>query len=202
MRKVALIFATAVLLFGGGPALPDDKPETVVTQTWDDFFFEMQHEMFAQVEEEGEHAQMEPGKPGQRRRQRKHVEQLRMLKMLELLDLNEDQEISFLTSYNNLRGDIRRVDEARMKALTKLGGKLHDSTSSDSEIEKLLEQIGANLVEKQTVEARFLENAAAILTVRQLGKLIIFNEHFERELLDRVRVFREGKMNRQRPDGP
>lgn len=202
MRTVVLIIAIAVLAGGSGPVTADDQTEGAVSDSWHNLFTEMPCGMFAQVDVEGEHAQFERGKPGQHRRQRKHIEQLRMLKMLELLDLDMDQEISFLTSYNDLRSDIRRVDEARIKLLTELGDMLHNETGADDEIKNLLGQIDANRQEKQKVETEFIERAAGMLTIRQLGKLVMFNEHFERELLDRVRVFREGRMGREHPKGP
>lgn len=202
MRIVVLIIGVAVLAGGSGPVTADDKAEEVVSDSWHNLFTEMPHDLFAQVTEQGEHPQFGPGKPGQHRRQRKHIEQLRILKMLELLDLDNDQEISFLTSYNDLRRDIRRVDEARMKLLTELGDKLHNETGTDTEIKNMLEQVDTNRQERQKVEAEFIEHASTMLTVRQLGKLVMFNEHFERELLDRVRVFREGRMGRERPEGP
>jgi hypothetical protein len=191
-----------MLAGGNGPVTADDKAEGAVSDSWRHFFSEMPHDMFAQADSEGEHPQFAPGKPGKHRRQRKHIEQLRMLKMLELLDLDKDQEISFLTSYNDLRSNIRRVDEARMKLLTELGDKLHNETGTDAEIKNLLEQVDANRQEKQKVETEFIERASTMLSVRQLGKLVMFNEHFERELLDRVRVFREGRLSRERPEGP
>ena len=202
MRIIVLIIAVAILTGGIGPVMADDKAERVVSDSWHEVFSEMPCDMFAQVDGEGEPPQFAPGKPGKRRQQRKHIEQLRMLKMLELLDLDNDQEISFLTSYNDLRSSIRRVDGARMTLLTELGDKLHNETGTDSEIKNLLEQIDANRQEKQKVEAEFVERASTMLTVRQLGKLVMFNEHFERELLDRVRVFREGRMGREQPEGP
>lgn len=202
MRKVVFIFAVAVLASGFNPVMSDDNAERAVSDSWRDFLHEMPHDLFAQVEEEGEDLHFGPGKPGQQRRQRKHIEQLRMLKMLELLDLDNDQEISFLTSYNDLRRNIRRVDAARMKLLTELGDKLHNETGTDAEIKNLLEQVDANRVARRKVEAEFIEHAASMLTVRQLGKLVMFNEHFERELLDRVRVYREGRMGRERQAGP
>lgn len=202
IRIVVLIIAVAALAGGFNPVTTGDKAEGVALDSWRDFLYEMPHDLYAQVEEEGENLHFGPGKPGQHRRQRKHIEQLRMLKMLELLDLDQEQEISFLTSYNELRRDIRRVDEARMKLLKELGDKLHDETGADSDIKNTLNQVDANRKEKQKVEAAFLERAATMLSVRQLGKLIMFNEHFERELLDRVRVYREGRKGRERQAGP
>ena len=202
MRILALIIAVAMLSGGINPVMADDKADKVVSDSWHDYLDEMPCDMFAQIDDDSEQPQFPPGKPGMRRQQRKHVEQLRMLKMLELLDIGSDHEISFLTSYNNLRSNIRRINDARTKLLTELGDKLHNETGTDSDIKSLIEQIDANKQEKQKVEAEFIEHASTILTVRQLGKLVMFNEHFERELLDRVRAFREGKMGRKLQNEP
>lgn len=201
MRISVLIIAVAMLIGGINPAMADDKTVGVMSDSWRDYLTEMPCDMFAQVDSEGEHPQFMAGKPGKRRQQRKHIEQLRMLKMLELLDLDKDQEIGFLTGYNDLRRSIRRIDEARMKLLTELGNKLHDESGADKEIRKLVEQVDANRVQKQKVVTEFFDLASSMLTVRQLGKLMMFNEHFERELLDRVRVFREGRTSREHPKG-
>ncbi|MCK4462454.1 MAG: hypothetical protein KAW46_11660, partial [candidate division Zixibacteria bacterium] len=128
--------------------------------------------------------------------QRKYVEQFRILKMLELLELDEDQELSFLTAYNSMRRELRKIDEERVRLIEKLAGGLRSETISDSAIGDLTERIFKADRMKRQVQSDFIEQASTTLAPRQFGRLVVFHERFERELLDRVRAFREHKGGR------
>ena len=137
-----------------------------------------------------------PGERGHMMRQRKYVEQFRLLKMLELLELNEDQELTFLTAYNSMRRELREIDEERLRLIEELAGGLRSEAISDSAVGDLTENIFKADKLKRQVQSDFMQQASTTLTPRQFGRLVVFHERFERELLDRVRAFRELKGGR------
>ncbi len=202
MTRVTVLISmiTALMLFGGNVwadeqnrATPDDNIEIMIEQC--------SAGMFAQIDEDPG-PPCGPGQPGHMKRQRKHIEQLRMLKMLELLDLDKSQEISFLTGYNDLRNRIDSIEDERMTLLKELSERLRAENGSDEAIRKLVSQIIEKRQQRNKAEAEYIENVSGLLTARQLGKLVMFNERFERELLERVRAFREGRMRHNGPQGP
>ena len=155
--------------------------------------------MFAQADETMGPPDRPRGRPGERghmMRQRKYVEQFRLLKMLELLELNEDQELTFLTAYNSMRRELRKIDEERVQLIEKLAEGLRSKAISDSAIGDLTERIFKADELKRQVQTEFMQQASTTLTPQQFGRLVVFHERFERELLDRVRAFREHKGGR------
>ncbi len=155
--------------------------------------------MFAQADGmmgQPDHPRGRPGERGHMMRQRKYVEQFRLLKMLELLELSEDQELTFLTAYNSMRRELRGIDEERVRLIEELAGGLRSEAISDSAIGDLTGKIFKADKSKQQVQSDFIEHASTTLAPRQFGRLVVFHERFERELLDRVRAFREHKGGR------
>jgi Spy/CpxP family protein refolding chaperone len=149
-------------------------------------------------------AQQEPGGPmgpgrmrGQPGRgpmdgaQRKHIEQLRMLKLLEVLDLNEDQEPKFLVAFKDMRKIMRELDDKKGAVIEKLSAELKDSKPDDRRINELVDNVLAIETSKRQAMQTFVETSRGILTPVQVGRLLVFTERFEYELLERVREFRE-----------
>ncbi len=127
----------------------------------------------------------------------RHVEQLRMLKMLELLDLGEDQEVEFITRLRAFRKSLRAINEEKESHVTKLAEGLHDGQLTDSQINDLIDSIREVGDRLRAESGRFIDDCRGMLTAPQLGKLVVFEMKFERELLGRIRAFREeGRMRR------
>lgn len=121
--------------------------------------------------------------------ERKHLEQFRMLKLLELLDLDSEQEMPFISAFNSLRKATRELEEGRRDLFRELATGIHDSTISDKEINQLYSQIERNELAMKSARGQFLDKARTTLSAYQFGKLIVFNERFELELLEKVREF-------------
>lgn len=147
-------------------------------------------------------AQQGPGGPGRMRGQqsgrgpesgpqRKHIEQLRMLKLLEMLDLNEDQEPEFLVAFKGMRKAMRELDERKGAVIEKLSAELKGTKPDDRKINNLVDSVLEIERSKRQAMQTFVETSRGILTPVQVGRLLVFTERFEYELLERVREFRE-----------
>lgn len=135
---------------------------------------------------------------------RRHLEQFRMLKLLELLDLQEEQEMQFLVAFRAMRDKQMVLQEQRETYLKRLGEGIREDTISDAAIEDLVLKIIALKKEHLGVSEEFFVRMDRLLTAEQLGKLVIFNERFEYELIEKLRGFRDrrgphggGKRNMQ-----
>ncbi|MEW5923398.1 MAG: hypothetical protein AB1746_05370 [Candidatus Zixiibacteriota bacterium] len=120
-----------------------------------------------------------------------NLENLRMLKLLEVLDLNEQQNAEFIAIFASFRKENREIREkidVEVEALIDLLKK--DNPSEDAVREKV-EKIETLKKEIFRSFDSFAEKSKKILNVIQQGKMIVFQERFERELIESVRGFRK-----------
>lgn len=133
----------------------------------------------------------QPGRGPMDGAQRKHIEQLRLLKLLEVLDLNEDQEPKFLVAFKGMRKTMRELDERKGAVVEKLSTELKGAKPDDRRINGLVDSVLEIERTKRQAMQTFVETSRGILTPVQVGRLLVFTERFEYELLERVREFRE-----------
>ena len=134
-------------------------------------------------------------------RQRRHLEQLRLLKLLEVLDLSDNQEEPFLSAFRAMRKAQRALDERKGDLIGRLSLQIQNSSKDDKKVNALVDSVVSIEDEKRVAIRGFFDKARTILTAEQAGKLVIFQERFEYELLERVREFRErNRMGRPVPE--
>jgi hypothetical protein len=138
-----------------------------------------------------------PGDPmhgpfGDPMRQRKHLEELRMLKMLELLNLSSEQEIPFLTTFNQMRIEQRNLDEKSDVLLDSMATELALTKPNEARLKDLITRV--KTLEKQRFQQinTFIDRVDSLLTTEQEAKLLIFQKRFEMELLEQIGRFRRG----------
>jgi len=142
----------------------------------------------------------------QNHQRRKHLEQFRILKLLELLDLDDSQQIDFMQAFTTVRREMGNLDQQKQDVITRLSAGLYDRTVSDEEVYKMVDEIVRIEKEKRTMSERFMNESKRYLTAKQVGKLLIFQERFEYQLLEQVKQFRN-RFGRDDsgavpPDGP
>jgi len=123
-------------------------------------------------------------------RQRRHLEQLRMLKLLEVLDLGDAQEQKFLDAFRKMRQAMKAADENKREVVDTLSQLLQAATHDDRQINRLVDSVVVLEGQKRETMTSFVTQARAILTAEQMGKLLVFQENFDYQLLERVREFR------------
>jgi hypothetical protein len=135
---------------------------------------------------------MHGGPFGDPMQQRKHIEQLRMLKMLELLNLTSEQEIPFLTAFNQMRIEQKSLDEKSDVLLDSMSAELALAKPNETLLKSQIVKVKA--IEKQRFEQMltFVDKVDSLLTTEQIAKLMIFQKRFEMELLEQVGRFRRG----------
>jgi len=120
---------------------------------------------------------------------RKHLEQFRTLRLLELLDLGEDQEIEFLTAFRSIRRTHKELDEEKRALLEKLSEDLAAGGVDESMMEEALEGYFRIEERRRQVHMQFLDKMKNLLEPAQLGKFLLFQERFEKQLLEKVKGF-------------
>ena len=124
------------------------------------------------------------------------LENLRLIKLLELLDLDDDQSSQFILIFSNFRKDSRQLHDDISAKVDELAELLKSDQPSDSEIKALVKQIDQMRLGHVKIAEDFHKKAAEILTPVQMGKMVVFENRFEKELIDTVRGFRGG-MNKR-----
>lgn len=132
---------------------------------------------------------MGPGRHWDKRAQ--NIENLRMLKLLELLDLNEDQSLQFIGMFVSFRKETRQINEKLQLEIESLADLLNLENPPEEEIKERISKIDELRVRREAAIKEFHDNISEMLTVVQMGKMVIFEERFERELIETVRCFRE-----------
>jgi Spy/CpxP family protein refolding chaperone len=125
-------------------------------------------------------------------KRQKNLENLRMLKLLELLDLSDEQSPKFIELFVGFRKDTRQIDEEIQKEIESLGGLLKTDNPPDDEIREKIRKIDILKADREDVVKKFHDDALNILTVVQMGRMVVFEERFELELIERIQRFREG----------
>lgn len=118
-----------------------------------------------------------------------NIENLRLLKLLETVDLSEAQSEQFLPVFYGFRKDMKEMLEERKRLVERIAEQVK-SDASDDELNRSIQQL---LDLKNGIERRrdgFLGECRAILSTKQLARLVIFQEQFERDLLESLREFR------------
>lgn len=130
--------------------------------------------------------------------QERTLENLRLLKLLEFLDLDDDQSSQFILFFSNFRKEARQLHADIKVKVEELAGILKTDKPSDSQITELVKQIDEMRLGHVRIAEEFHRKVAGILTPVQMGKMVVFENRFEKELIDTVRGFRGGM--KSRPD--
>ncbi len=137
------------------------------------------------------------GGPDKMGMHKKNLENLRLLKLLEVLDLDEDQNDLFISAFSKFRKNSKEIREKVEGEINILAEYLKQENRSDNVILEKVDLIVSMKEEFEQERKRFFERVKDILTPEQLGRMMVFQERFERELLEQVRGFRAPKP----PDG-
>jgi hypothetical protein len=118
-----------------------------------------------------------------------NIEGLRFLKLLEVLDMTEEQSEEFVPLFHRFRKDIRELQRERKTAFDTLVYYLHQP-NAEEKLKTCFIAIRGNLEKLDACMEEFFDKCNDILTAYQLGRLLLFHERFEREVLESLREFR------------
>jgi len=120
----------------------------------------------------------------------RNLDNLRLIKMLEFLDLTEEQNTKFISVFVAFRKNDRQISEEIPKKIDQLADLLKQEKPAESEIREMIAGIDSLRDKKLQIIKNFHTDIAAFLTPIQLGKSMVFEDRFERELISNVRGFR------------
>ena len=146
-------------------------------------------------------AQEPPGHPfpekGKRERVKEEIETMKMWKMLEALDLSQEQSDKFLPIWRELQKAQKVFRERRENLFRMLEMALMEEKAKEVKIKDILFQLEKERIFLDEVQSRFREKAKEILTIEQQAKLLLFEERFEKRMMDIIRQYREKRQFRE-----
>lgn len=195
MRMATILIVLLGLTFPGAVTADADGRAPVMRDnllpegSWNDHFLAVMQDVppTGQEDEEPGDRQATPEDMENRRR---HMEQFRTLKLLELLDLGEDQEMEFLILFRSVRRTLHDLDRKKDTLLEQLATGIREQRLDDRRIDRLIDEVLEAEDSKREALKRFLVEARELLSSEQVGKLVVFHERFEFELLKAVRGFK------------
>ena len=132
-----------------------------------------------------------PGGPMEKRRER--MQDLAMWKLLEVLDLSGEQTDKFLPALREMQKQEEQLQEQRRMLLQELE-RIITQGESEKEVREVIQQLRMLGKQGEAVRERFFAQAESILTVQQLGRLVLFQDRFERRMREMMREMQEEKM--------
>ncbi|MDP2960399.1 MAG: hypothetical protein Q8N71_03145 [candidate division Zixibacteria bacterium] len=141
------------------------------------------------------YAQEPPGRSfpekGKRARVKEEIETMKMWKMLEALNLSPEQSDKFLPAWRELQKAQKVFRERRDNLFRMLEMALMEEKAKEVKIKDILFQLEKERIFLDEVQQRFREKAKEILTLEQQAKLLLFEEKFEKRMMDIIRQYRE-----------
>jgi Spy/CpxP family protein refolding chaperone len=124
-----------------------------------------------------------------------HFELIRLWKLIDDLELDQEQAVRLFPAWSRLQRQRQELMEQRRKAAEELADLLGEENAREEEVRSRMQALQA--LEEQLLEgkAAFQQEAAKVLDLRQQARLLLFEEHFRRDLRETVRAFRPGREN-------
>lgn len=131
---------------------------------------------------------VEPNKKNQieRQRRRSYFEQFRVRKIQEFLELSEDQKEAFIKSFRQLRKEMVMAHKSRQELMKQLKKAIRKPGSSESQIYEIFAGIKLSRETEEQIRSRFMDRSKTLLSARQFGMLVLFQEQFDAQILGKL----------------
>ncbi len=126
-------------------------------------------------------------RPGRLPRER--IEEFKKLKLIEVLALEEEMAVRFFAKYNKHEKEQQAVHLEMKETVDHIEEMLQEN-AGEAEFEEAFGRIQELERKLDQERQRFLNDLRAILTVQQVGKLIVFERNFAKRIQDIMRDMR------------
>jgi hypothetical protein len=123
---------------------------------------------------------------------REKLQDLAVWKMLEVLDLSQERTDRFLPALREMQKQEAQLQEQRMRLLQELERRMTQG-GSEKEVREVIQQLRMLGKQGEAVRERFFNQAESILSVQQLGRLVLFQDRFEKRMREMMKQMQEEK---------
>ncbi len=135
-------------------------------------------------------AQPGPGNPMMREKIRERIKTIKIWRLTEALELSSPQSEKFFVIYSGYEKDSEKLKEDKLQLLRKLDDFSTDKKKPDDELRKVMGDITGVEHAESKLKEEYFKKLSDVLTTRQIAKLMVFEEKFERELWQTMRDIR------------
>ena len=118
---------------------------------------------------------------------RQQLEQIKIWQMTKEMNLPTDKAEKFFPLYNDYNSKLKNVSIDRRKAIRNLDTAV-DNQASNDDIEKAIKHIMELDYQLADIHAKFLQSLGGILTPTEVARYLVFEQKFDREIRDRIRM--------------
>ena len=137
-----------------------------------------------------------------RPRIREKVKMVKIWRLTDAVGLNSEQSEKFFPVYNKHQEKMENFEKEKREILDRIRGLTDDPDSGDDKISAAVKELKEHHHKLADLQDTFLNDISGILTVRQRGKLVVFEEEFRRDMQKIIgeirREFGGGPGNRKR----
>ncbi len=154
--------------------------------------------LFLMVSSAGAQRERERMSNEEREKMRENMQTFRMFRLIEVLDLSEEQSTVFLPVLKDFQKAQDKLFQERRDLIDELHKALRDQ--KEARVREILENLKQNQKMREETRWQFIMKSEKMLDLGQQAKMVLFEERFQEEMLDRVREMRE--MKEKRPSRP
>jgi Spy/CpxP family protein refolding chaperone len=124
---------------------------------------------------------------------RKQLEQIKIWQMTKEMDLPTDKAEKFFPLYNNYNTELRSITTQRREAVRGLDSTIKRETG-EVEVRKQVQQVLKLDAQMASVHEKFMQSLEGVLSPVEIGKYIVFEQKFDREIRERIRMIMQQRM--------
>lgn len=131
-----------------------------------------------------------PGKGPMREKIRQRIETIKVWQLTDAVGLTPEQSERFFPVYNKHQDAMQNLEREKQEALKRLNSLTDDSEASDDDINMAMMKIADFVRRSMEMRQDYMEEVSTVLSLRQRGKLLVFEENFKRKLREIMRDIR------------
>ncbi len=129
----------------------------------------------------------------------KNLENLRLLKLIEVLDLDDQESPKFIAAFTSFRKQARAINDSIQSEVDNLATAVESDSSNTNAIRAGMTRINDLKGRREEALRHFHNEIGQFLTTVQMGKVVVFEERFDRELIENLGRFRRQHMDQGNP---
>ncbi|MEE8418079.1 MAG: hypothetical protein V3S06_05375 [candidate division Zixibacteria bacterium] len=131
---------------------------------------------------------------------RQRIRTIKIWQLTEAVGLTPEQSERFFPVYNKHRETIHNLESEKQEALRRLSSLTDDPDASDDDINKAMTKIDDFVRRSMEMRQEYMNEISSVLSLRQQGKLLVFEENFQRKLQEIIRDIRRDFRGRRMRD--
>ena len=144
-----------------------------------------------------------PGAGPMREQIKERIKTIKIWRLTEAVELTSEQSEKFFPIYNAFQDALDGLEREKQETLQQLDTMTRDPEASDKDIRNLIAEVGEFDNRSAEIQKKFFGDVLQVISTRQLGKLLVFEENFKRRLQETIRdIRREFGGGRMREHGP